>query len=204
MTPDLEMPHIPRDFNRVKRLKANDFPMFYPVVRMPKAQVHRAEARYLAEAARRLGPGDIANLGTDKGASALCLAYGLREAGHKGRVWAVDLYERQPEEKFLSTLKIHGMDQRIKICKGTTVEWASRALREGAGFRFVFIDADHEYESTKSDFERWSPMVTVKGEVAFHDIHLDSVTQVIDEIDHTKWEEVAHVWYIRTFRRTHE
>lgn len=45
-----------------------------------------------------------------------------------------------------------------------------RAAASYAPFDWVFIDADHQYEAAKADWENYSPMVKPGGAVAFHDI----------------------------------
>lgn len=38
------------------------------------------------------------------------------------------------------------------------------------GVDFLFIDGDHSYEGVKADYERYSPLVSKGGIIAFHDI----------------------------------
>ena len=64
----------------------------------------------------------------------------------------------------------------------------------------IFIDADHHYESCKLDFELWSPLLEVGGEVAFHDIDTVSVNKVISELDDS-WEEIEGKYLIRAFKK---
>lgn len=66
--------------------------------------------------------------------------------------------------------------------------------------QMVFIDAEHTYESVKSDFENWSPFVIYGGYIAIHDIEyintkgelvdkFPGVTRFYKEIDKTKYVE---------------
>jgi predicted O-methyltransferase YrrM len=48
-----------------------------------------------------------------------------------------------------------------------------RRLTAGRPVDFLFIDADHSYDSVKRDFELWSPLVRSGGIVAFHDVKPD-------------------------------
>lgn len=59
---------------------------------------------------------------------------------------------------------------RCSIIKGQSVEIAE-SIPEGS-LDFVFIDAEHSYESVKADIEAWAPKVRNYGIVAGHDYYL--------------------------------
>lgn len=163
-----------------------------------------AELQYFYETSKRLGPGNYANLGTYRGCSAMILALGLKENGHKGMVWAVDWYLQKHGE--WSAEKLHeyvdgvGLEDYIAICKGFVHEWAIKA--RGNEFNFIFHDGKHSYESVKAEFELWHPLLKVGGEFAFHDTNMTGVDQVIQELDPKIWTPVDHVWKIKSFRKT--
>lgn len=61
-------------------------------------------------------------------------------------------------------------------------------LLAGEPIDFLFIDGDHNYETVKSDFEMYSPLVKKGGAVGFHDINnrgIEGVTvdQFMRELD---------------------
>lgn len=162
-----------------------------------------AEKHYLFDVPRRLGEGNYADLGVFKGASTAALAFGLKEiSANTGKVFAVDTFIKNVsyyKPLMIESFKDLDIIQYLKICKGTTEEWAKK-LRH-LKFRFVHIDADHSYNFVKKDFELWSPLVDLDGEIAFHDVHLDSVNRVIEEEVLQDWEQIGHYFMLKVFRR---
>jgi len=78
----------------------------------------------------------------------------------------------------------------------------SRIIKE---IDFLFIDADHSYESVKADYELWSPLVRNGGIIAIHDVTCGSCPGVMKlwgelkkiykesyEIDYTTEKEEHH------------
>ena len=159
------------------------------------------EAHLLYDAAKRLGPGNYANLGVFTGKSVYCLGHGLKKSNNWGKIYAVDVFHRQ-EAKLQPeaiTEVISEVMPYVEFCKGYTHEWAEHL--KFLSFNFVFIDADHYYETAKLDWDLWSPMVRLGGEVAIHDTHLESVDRVVQEIDYSKWELVDHIYTTKLFKR---
>lgn len=159
------------------------------------------EAHLLYDAAKRLGSGNYANLGVFTGKSVYCLAHGLKHNGHHGKIYAVDVFHRKEEKlqpEFIAE-KIREVMPYVEWCKGYTHYWAFdlRAKR----FRFVFIDAGHYYENVKLDWDLWSPLVEVGGEIALHDTHCSSVDRLVQEIDYSQWQLVDHIYTMKLFKR---
>jgi hypothetical protein len=175
----------------------------------PSVEIHN-----LYRTALRLG-GDVANLGTYRGATASAMAHGVKDAGG-GMVYAVDFYEDgyvvegeegENEQHFdgaFNTEQIkqvfdeRGLGDYATFCKGHTNDWAKWLSHKS--FNLVFIDADHHYEACLKDFQLWSPLVAPEGEIAFHDVDMNTVSRVIDE-ELDEWELVEHVYRTKTFRR---
>lgn len=158
-----------------------------------------AELHYLYHTAKTMGPGWYANLGTYRGGSAFCLATALKEHG-EGAVIAVDLFEGVNGEytKEEMQTKVREYALPIKVCAGFTFEVVEQ--HQDKQFNFIFVDADHHYESVKLDFELWSPLLKPEGVIAFHDTNLNSVARFLEEIQ-PQWEQVDEVFKIKTFRR---
>lgn len=70
---------------------------------------------------------------------------------------------------------------RADLMVARTVD-AARAV-EDASLDFVFIDADHSYESVKEDIEHWEPKVRKGGWVGGHDYNRQwpGVVRAVDE-----------------------
>lgn len=138
--------------------------------------------------ARYFAPADLAvvELGAWKGRSALWLASALDDRG-AGLLHSVDTWEGTANEavhhqllrdydkdglyrEFLGNLRGAHLDSRVRPWRMDTQAaaraWAERAEPIG----LLFIDADHDYEAVKADFEAWSPFVAKGGFVVFDDV----------------------------------
>ena len=103
------------------------------------------------------------------------------------KVHAVDHFQGSPEHRaggrdevtqivrsgttlpeFTANLRAHQLDQHVVPIVSDSLRAA--AAWQSGNIRLLFIDADHSYESTKADFEAWSPHVGIHGYVGFHDV----------------------------------
>lgn len=64
--------------------------------------------------------------------------------------------------------------QRLQLVRGDSHDAATRSEVEralaGRTVDFLFIDGDHTYEGVRSDFELYSPLLSARALVGFHDI----------------------------------
>ncbi len=144
-----------------------------------------------------------ANLGVFRGSTTAAMAQGAKDAG-AGKVYGVDLFESAPLlenltiEQLEAVFEKRGIEKYVEFCKGFTSDWAGKLSH--VRFNFIFIDADHHYESCLQDFQLWSPLVAEGGLLAFHDTQFSTVDRVVrEELD--DWELVDHVHSIKSFRR---
>ena len=166
---------------------------------MVKSFITSSESHLLYDASRRLGSGNYANLGVAGGKSVNCLAWGLKVGGHQGKVYAVDTYGYKNHSMEQVKARLATVDEYIEYCQGLTSEWAPRL--QDVKFKFAFIDADHSYEHVKEDFEMWSPLIEVGGEVALHDCNLETVHRFVKEIDPKQWSLVRHMCVTKVFKK---
>lgn len=106
-------------------------------------------------------------------------------------IYAVDLWEyskmpdtQVPElpyihEIFSENLTQAGVREYIKDLKMSFVE-ASKLFKDKS-LDFVFIDADHSYESVKEDIEHWKPKVKPGLVLAGHDYYDPEVKRAVQE-----------------------
>jgi len=164
---------------------------------------HSIEVHYFYRLGKSLPEGNIANLGVGQGFSVAALAYGLRESGKtESLIHGIDLYRHMPEmtkSRLEEMYKSLGLHNYIRLYEGYTQDWADNF--KNVKFIFLLIDADHYYETCKLDYEMWSPMVEVGGLMAFHDVNVNHVDRVIEELDSTKWEQIEHIACTKTFKR---
>jgi len=162
------------------------------------------EIHYLYRTVLRLGEGNYANLGVFVGASTHSMVHGA--VPNNGHVYAVDIFDTDyfrtsSVEEITKTFNDRNIGDYVTFCKGLTKDWAKKLNH--LKFKFIFIDADHKYESCLEDFKLWSPLIEEGGEIAFHDVDMEPVNRVItEELD--DWELVDHVYRIKGFKRKGE
>ena len=167
-----------------------------------RSQHSSIELHYLYRTVLQLGIGNYANLGTFRGGSASCIAHGLKMLGG-GKVYAVDIFLNNPHGSFPipwleSIFEERGLSEYVEFCNGFTQEVVDQFT--DAKFKYVFIDADHQYESVRQDFDLWSPLIEDKGLLILHDVDLVPIDRLIEEIS-DEWELVEHVWKLKSFKR---
>ena len=164
-----------------------------------KSQHVSIELHHVYRTALRLGKGNMANLGVFRGSTTHAMAWGAFPNG--GHVYGVDIFvgKGTNPDKQMEQLKERGLGDTVTFCKGLTSEWAKKLSH--LKFSFIFIDADHNYESVLEDFELWSPLLEKGGEIAFHDVDMDSVDKVCSDMLDDGWELVDHVFRIKSFKR---
>lgn len=169
-----------------------------------RGQHYSIEAHYLYRTVLELGVGNYANLGTFRGASTAYIAQGLKTI-NGGKVYGVDLFEGINGSHTIAMLetifKERGLIEYVEFCQGFTHDVATSF--SDTKFKYVFIDADHSYETCKQDFKLWSPLIEKGGLVLFHDVDFTGVDAVIEEIL-DEWELVEHVWKLKSFKRKGE
>ena len=120
-----------------------------------------AEGRLLFDSVKKTNKDDlIIELGTLYGHTALLMAQTGRH------VLSIDIAPRVE--------KIDG----VELVVGESTEVAE----EFNDIDFLFVDADHEYESVKKDIKAWLPKVKVGGKILFHDYESwPGVTKAVNE-----------------------
>ena len=127
------------------------------------------------------------------------------------RLYAVDLWAPVPDEvgggtyykdwDFPSIKKQFDVATRRYFRRLTIlqdVSWLAADKVKNGRLDFVFIDADHEYESVKKDIQAWTPKLKPGGMISGHDCEFPGVDQAINElIPNWKKAGVDHVWYAK-------
>lgn len=90
------------------------------------------------------------------------------------------------------------VQKRAILLKMDTLD-AAAAVGDGS-LDFVFIDADHKYQSVKEDITAWSPKVKSGGLISGHDYGgafkgvKRAVDELFDNVQTTGYDEVWYVW----------
>ncbi len=124
----------------------------------------------------------LVEIGVWKGHSISFLANQFKSSSKTPKIYAVDLWDetyKWEDNKTLrdqvpilykiynENLKINGVRDMIVDLKG--VSWDMANNFEDSSVDFVFIDADHEYESVVKDINAWTPKIRKGGMISGHD-----------------------------------
>lgn len=126
----------------------------------------------------------VLEIGSYLGASTCFLAAGLR--GSRPRIVCVDTWQNQtmPEGERDTFLEFERNVSRIRE-RLTLVRKASGEVTPGeldGPFDLAFLDGDHSYRQTKTDFELVVPLLKPDGVLALHDsLFYEGVSRVIGE-----------------------
>jgi hypothetical protein len=134
------------------------------------------QERWLFKAGRQLPDlADIVEIGSFKGRSTSCLAYGIK--GTRKHVFAIDTFEGNEKdfasrdsyyEIFLGNLKRNGLSSYVTPLRGVSSEVGKTWNKP---IHLLFSDGGHEYEDVLADCQTFYPYVVPGGLVAFHDVH---------------------------------
>ncbi len=143
----------------------------------------------------------VVEVGSYQGRSTVALAYGMATRKVRRPVVAVDPHIGSPDmqkgRKYHDPLVSDGaagintLAAFLQNIQGAGVEWiepkvctSEELLKHSyVPADIVFIDANHEYEEVKKDFESWASMVQPGGLIAFHDYtKCKGVKRAVDEI----------------------
>ncbi len=157
-----------------------------------------AECRYLYEYACRVPEGGhIVELGTYKGRSAIALAQSGRQTYSFDRFKPEAIRNGHPDHMAGSFDPTEVFDHAARYgLRGnlSVVEKDSAAAAEywrtwlDEPVDLLFIDAGHEYEQVKADFQAWEPLMAPEGVVIFDDVLWEGVQRFLLELE--TWEPV--------------
>ncbi len=143
------------------------------------------------------GTGAIVEIGSFKGRSTAFLAMGSKRAS-RGPVTAIDHFRGSPEHQpgtagevrelvesgstfptFRRNLETAGLWDQVEPVETSSQE-AARSWNQP--IRLLFIDGDHSYESSRTDYLSFERFVVDGGIICFHDIgNCEGVTRFYNE-----------------------
>lgn len=141
----------------------------------------------------------LVELGTWKGHSIMYLAQKLKEQNYEFKLFGVDLFDEspihenrgneylKPQMQFLWEVYNQNLIRKnvrdvVKDIKKNS--WESANEFEDESVDFVFIDADHKYESVVKDIQSWLPKIKKGGMISGHDFTQPSagVKRAVEEL----------------------
>lgn len=110
----------------------------------------------------------------------------------------IDFMRKRQFRLFETNVKNHNLQDYITVIKSCS--WEAATLFEDNSVDFVFIDADHQYESVKKDITAWYPKIKIGGIMSGHDyISKFGVADAVNSFfgkRYQVWEEgLCNVWY---------
>lgn len=187
--------------------------------------LHDVEGYALMRLAARPGPaGRVVEIGSFMGKSTCWLAHGVRLAHERGapaaKVAAVDHFEGSREHRpggtheiaeivgegttyrrFQENIRAAGLEDWVQPIRAHSLQ-AVKDWTEPV--RLIFIDGDHSYGASLSDFRAWSPFVVTGGVLCLHDVGAwRGVTRFYLELtQHSKeFREIGGAGSLRAFQR---
>jgi hypothetical protein len=152
---------------------------------------HNPFAHWLIQ---NLAPKVLVELGTHNGNSFFAFCQSVLEAGSQTKCYAVDtwegdehagIYEDTVYEEVLRHNQSH-YSAFSELIRGTFDSAVDRF--EDATIDILHIDGLHTYEAVRHDFETWSPKVSKKGLILFHDTCVIERGFGVWKL----WEELSH------------
>lgn len=147
-------------------------------------------------------------LGVWKGHSISYLANNLRNKPNV-KIYAVDIFEdwnkninvldevKHINEIYNTNLKNKNVRDMIIDIK--SISWEAASQFEDETVDFVFIDADHSYESVLKDIQNWLPKIRKGGIISGHDFRYDQngmgVVKAVNEVFNEFNLHDGGVWY---------
>jgi len=152
-------------------------------------------------------------VGSWMGHSAVYLAKELLKRGTKFSFYCVDLWELTADLKKVdcsasrNTMRRSGkvFDAHIKskgvahcVQKIQACSWEAADQFPDGSIDFIYIDADHHYDSVKKDLAAWTPKLKLTGMIAGHDLPKPGVKKAVNEIFGGKYSVFprSSVWFI--------
>jgi len=121
-------------------------------------------------------------------------------------MYGVDIWELQDDNKLETYEHENSLKKRKEIVFDELQKYSSRvkiyeertdeahAHFEDESLDFIFIDADHTYETVKRDIELWAPKVQKEGIIFGHDLNWGDVARAVGEMFTDFYINGDNVW----------
>lgn len=183
---------------KVKRVTGKGFKVMSPIEPGKRFE-------WLSKVINKKGFETGAEVGVHRGRTT---GYILRKCPKLKLLYAVDLWDIPPKE---CSDQYNGWNfnhakrefdratsnyKSVKVLR--KVSWEAASFVEDNSLDFIFIDADHSYQSVKKDILAWTPKLKDGGMVSGHDTHFPDVLKAIEELI-PNWEAagIDHCWFAK-------
>lgn len=144
------------------------------------------EGLLLQELAKKVcDSSQIVEIGSFQGRSAICLASGI--SGNGTMVHSVDPHfgieaygKNDSFNRLQKNIRARKLDTHVEYIVKESLTAANEWEKENIGL--LFVDALHDYDNVKADFESWSKYILDGGYLVFHDSVQPGVNKLLLEI----------------------
>lgn len=149
-------------------------------------------------------------VGVWKGHSISYLANKIKKTNKENiKIYAVDLFEDSYQwenntnlnSQFPIIYEIYNKNLSLSETRDDIIDlkgfsWEMSSNFEDKSIDFIYIDADHEYESVVKDINAWLPKLKIGGMISGHDYpNFIGVKKAVDEIIKNVSTAKGSVWY---------
>lgn len=153
------------------------------IVDRSKASQNKVELKQLLDEVEKIQPKTILEIGTWRG----WLLDTFNEAFSPQSILAIDIDPTAIDPEMARKYKVLYADSHDPKTLETVKDYFQNKQID-----FLFIDADHTYDSVKKDYQMYSPLVRPGGIIAFHDVALVGDNWVKTGVDVRRfWDEVS-------------
>ena len=144
-----------------------------------QAYLEYGEKEILYDEPKLFGGDTYCNLGDANGGSAILITLGALSIGVTPKMYTIDTYKTIPnsEERSKNNCERFGVTEYITKLKGVTDSFSGDFEKDF--FDFIFVDADHRYDSVCKDINNYVKLLKSDGFIGFHDTNQDGVAKAI-------------------------
>lgn len=150
---------------------------------------------------------NFVEVGVYKGHSIVFLAQQILRNWNGQKIYAIDHWDNKYIEKFIDCkfdlYEAYNYNLNINNCRNIIQDIRANSIDAAKCFAeksldFVFIDADHNFDSVYADINAWLPKICDGGTISGHDYGEEScdVKKVVDQIFCNKVKVMNKVWYV--------
>ncbi len=121
-------------------------------------------------------PGDVLEIGAFKGRTAVALAKGLVDGQKEGMVYSVEANLLNTRDELLCNIDASGAKDRVKVI---FMDSARANIGWQAPLKFIWIDGDGNYLTTKADFILWERHLLPGGAIGFGGVSNPDIQRAI-------------------------
>jgi predicted O-methyltransferase YrrM len=148
--------------------------------------VAAADGAYIYDICKKVKPHHTLEVGFAEGFSTMYFMAAIKANGGGFHV-AIDPFENtQWHGLGLEKIQEAGMKEKFRFMEAKSVSALPVLNSEAASFEIIFIDGDHRFDGTFTDFVLSDPICAKGGYILFHDVQLESTKKVLSFLERNR------------------